>query len=276
MTLTVEAALADAEESLRDAGVEDAGVDAEILVGHVLSLSRSQLAVERGRSLEPSEEETLTVLVERRCTREPLQYVLGEWAFRRLTLKVDSRALIPRPETEIVVERVLALLTGRAEPAVLDVGTGSGAIALAVADEHPGATVVGIDSSPAAVALARENAERCNLDVDFAEHDLFAGLPEGPWDLIVSNPPYVPLDDRAGLAPEVRDWEPVNALHGPGATQEIVRGAVDVLADGGALVLEVGDGQAGTVAGLLRSLGYAGVRVASDLTGRERVVEGWR
>src|SRR5262249_26260744 len=127
-----------------------------------------------------------------------------------------------------------------------------------------------------AVALARENAERCKLRVDFAEHDLFGGLPDGPWDLVVSNPPYVPLDDRAGLAPEVCNWEPVEALHGPAATPEIARGAVGVLVDSGALVLEVGDGQAGDVAELLRDLGYADVRVTRDLTGRERVVEGRR
>jgi release factor glutamine methyltransferase len=276
MTLTVEAALADAEQSLRDAGVESAEVDAEILVGHVLGVSRSQLAAERGRPLEPSQEEQLVVLVERRCTREPLQYVLGEWGFRRQTLKVDTRALIPRPETEVVVERALALLAGRAEPSVLDVGTGSGAIGLAIASEHPGAKVVGIDSSPAAVALARENAERCNLDVEFTVRDLFGGLPEGPWDLVVSNPPYVPLDDRAGLAPEVRDWEPADALHGAETTESIARHALDVLVGGAGLVLEVGDGQAGDVASLLGSLGYEDVRVTLDLAGRERVVEGRR
>jgi release factor glutamine methyltransferase len=276
MALTVEAALAHAEESLRNAGVENARVDAEIVVGHVLHVSRSQLAVEGGRLLVSTQEEQLAALVERRCTREPLQYVLGEWGFRRLTLNVDSRALIPRPETEVVVERALALLAGRVVPAVLDVGSGSGAIALAIADEHRGSRVLGIDSSADAVALARENAERCKLDVDFAAHDLFDGLPTGPWDLVVSNPPYVPLDDRPELAPEVRDWEPAEALHGSSATQEIARETIGVLEEGGALVLEVGDGQAGDVAGLLRSLGYADVRVTLDLTGRERVVEGRR
>jgi len=276
MTLTVEATLAGAEESLRNAGVGSPRVDAEILLGHVLGLSRSSLALERDRAVEPEERDAFAELVERRSRREPLQYVLGEWGFRRLTLKVDARALIPRPETEIAVERALALLAGTERPAVLDVGTGSGAIALAVADEHRGARVLGIDASADALELARENAEQLGLPVNFAELDLFAGLPGGPWDLVVSNPPYVPLADRASLAPEVREWEPAGALHGADATAAIARHALDVLAVQGALVLEAGDGQASDVASLLRSLGYEDVLVTPDLAGRERVIEGRR
>jgi release factor glutamine methyltransferase len=191
-------------------------------------------------------------------------------------LKVDPRALIPRPETEVAVERVLALLAGRHAPAVLDVGTGSGAIALAVADEHPGARVLGIDASAAALSLARENVARCDLEVELEQRDLFDGLPPGPWEVVVSNPPYVPLADREALAPEVRDWEPDEALFGRGAAESVARGALGELAEGGALVLEVGDGQAGDVASLLAVLGYHDVRVSSDLSGRERVVEGRR
>jgi release factor glutamine methyltransferase len=242
----------------------------------VLGLTRSALAVERERGVEPTERDALVPLVERRGRREPLQHILGEWGFRRLTLKVDVRALVPRPETEVVVERSLALLAGRRAPAVLDVGTGAGAIALAIADEHAGARVRGVDASAAALALARENAERCGLPVELAQHDLHDGLPPGPWDLVVSNPPYVPLADRDRLPPEVRDWEPAAALHGAGATEAIARHAMGVLAPGGALVLEVGDGQAARVAALVSSLGYADVRVTADLTGRERVVEGRR
>jgi release factor glutamine methyltransferase len=273
---TVGGALAGAEESLRDAGIENARVDAEILVGHALGITRSGLSVEQDRVLGRAERGALAVLVERRCRREPLQYVLGEWGFRRLTLRVDGRALIPRPETEVVVERALALLAGCEAPAVLDVGTGSGAIALAIADEHPGACVLGVDSSDAALSLARENAAHCGLTAEFAELDLFGGLPQGPWELVVCNPPYVPLADRDRLAPEVRDWEPAAALHAPGATEATARGARDVLVPGGALVLEIGDDQAAEVASLLGSLGYRDVRVTLDLAGRERVVEGVR
>ncbi len=208
--------------------------------------------------------------------REPLAYVLGEWGFRRLTLSVDARVLVPRPETEVVVERVLGAIEGLGEPRVLDVGTGSGAIALAVADEHPGARVSGVDSSADALDVARANATRTGLPVELDECDLFAGLPAGPWDVVVSNPPYVRPDEIDSLEPEVRDWEPRAALVAEGATEAIARGALDVLREGGALVLEVAHGDAERVASLLRELGYVGVRTTRDLAGRERVVEGVR
>jgi release factor glutamine methyltransferase len=202
--------------------------------------------------------------------------VLGEWGFRRLVLVVDRRVLVPRPETEVVVERCLARLAGHEEPRVLDVGTGSGAIALALADEHPGARVTATDSSPDALAVARENVARTGLRVELREHDLFDGLPPGEWDLVVSNPPYVQAADLAALPAEVRDWEPRAALVGDGATEAIARAAAEALRPGGALVLEVADGDAGRVAELLHGLGYDDVRVTRDLAGRERVVEGVR
>ena len=130
-------------------------MDAELLLGHALGLTRSELRLERGRELAERGHAAARTLVERRAAREPLAYVLGEWGFRRLTLKVDRRVLVPRPETEVVVERCLELLRAHESPAVLDVGTGSGAIALAIADEHPGARVTAIDVSEEALALAR-------------------------------------------------------------------------------------------------------------------------
>ena len=228
------------------------------------------------RTITPSELAALGLLVERRARREPLQYILGEWGFRRLVLAVDARALIPRPETEVVVERVLALIERATDPRVLDVGTGSGAIALAVADEHRGSRVTGIDSSAEALALARENAARCGLRVELERRDLFDGLPPGPWDAVVCNPPYVRPGDLDALAPEVRDWEPAGALFSDGATDAVARLARDVLAEAGALVLEVGDGEAAGVAARLESLGYRQIRVTRDLSGRERVVEARR
>ena len=208
--------------------------------------------------------------------REPLAYVLGEWGFRRLTLAVDRRVLVPRPETEIVVERCLALIGGLDQPRVLDVGTGSGAIALAVADEHPGARVTGIDASPDALEVAGTNALRTGLDIELREWDLFTGLPDGPWDLVVSNPPYVLPEEIETLAPEVRDWEPREALVGVGATEAVARGAVDVLEPDGNLVLEVASGGAVRIAAMLAALGYADVATTRDLADRDRVVEGVR
>jgi release factor glutamine methyltransferase len=265
-----------AETVLADAGVPTPEVDAELIVAHATGLSRAQLALERRRSVSDDERERVEALVQRRAAREPLQYVLGEWGFRRLTLKVDPRALVPRPETEVVVERCLALLAGRDRPRVLDVGTGSGAIALAIADEHPAARVVGVDASEAALALARENAARTGLELELRRHDLFAGLPQGPWELVVSNPPYVEPEELHRLEPEVRDWEPHAALVGHGATEAVARGALDVLVPGGALVLEVAEDTARRFSALLDGLGYRNVRATPDLAGRDRVVEGIR
>lgn len=263
-------------ERLAAAGVEAARVDAEILVAHILGLPRSGLALESSRNLSSREETDLEQLVERRAAREPLAYVLGEWGFRRLTLAVDSRVLVPRPETEVVVDRCLARLGELAEPQVLDVGTGSGAIALALADERPGARVTGIDASRGALEVAGGNASRLGLAIELREWDLYRGLPDGPWDLVVSNPPYVLSEEIDALQPEVRHWEPREALVGVGATEAVARGAHDVLREGGALVLEVAAGDSGRVAAMLDELGYADVTTTRDLTGRERVVEGVR
>jgi release factor glutamine methyltransferase len=269
--MTVADALRDAEERLARAGVETPRVDAELLVAHVAALSRARLPIESSRELDSA---ALEPLLRRREAREPLAYVLGEWGFRRLTLKTDRRALVPRPETEVVVERCLELLAGVAEPEVLDVGVGSGAIALAIADEHPGARVTGVDASGDALALARENAEGLGLAVRLLEADLREGLPGGPYDLVVANPPYVDPDEVAALAPEVRDWEPRAALVGPGTTEAVVGGATQVLRSGGRLVLEVHEERAAEVAALLDSAGYVASRISRDLAGKDRVVEG--
>jgi release factor glutamine methyltransferase len=255
-------------------GLLTARLDAELIVAHVLELTRAALALERGRVVTDAEAERVAKLTARRAAREPLQYVLGEWGFRRLTLTVDGRALIPRPETETVVERCLALLAGVDAPRVLDVGTGSGAIALAIADEHPGAAVTGIDVSAEALSLARENAARTGVAVELLQADLLGGLPGSDWDLVVSNPPYVRPDEAATLAPEVVDWEPHVALFDGGHTETLVRDAAAVLRRGGALVLESYDERARAVAGLLERAGFEQVAVTRDLAGRDRVVEG--
>jgi release factor glutamine methyltransferase len=269
-------ALAETAERVEAAGCDSPRVDAEILLAHVLGVPRSELALERSRKLTREERAALEALVERREAREPLAYVLGEWGFRRLTLHVDRRVLVPRPETELVVERCLRRIAELAAPRVLDVGTGSGAIALAIADEHPGARVTGIDVSAGALEVASSNLITTGLDVRLCEWDLFAGLPEGPWELVVSNPPYVLPEELDRLEPEVREWEPQEALVGLGATEAVARGAFDVLGVGGALVLEVAAGDAARVAALLGELGYSDVTTTEDLAGRDRVVEAAR
>jgi release factor glutamine methyltransferase len=263
--VTVAEALRLAERELAAAGVDTPRVDAELLLAHMLGTSRSGVYTQADAEV-PG---TWQVLLRRRLAREPLAYVLGELGFRRLVLKTDARALVPRPETEIVVERCLELLRGEREPRVLDVGTGTGAIALAIADEHPGARVTAVDSSPAAVALARENAERLQLDVDVRVGG-FDVAAEG-WDLVVSNPPYVMPEEWDELQPEIRDWEPREALVGVGLHEELAR-----LAQTRFLVLESHECQASDVAATLTSLGYTDVRVTADLAGKPRVVEGRR
>jgi release factor glutamine methyltransferase len=251
-------------------------VDAEHLVAHGLGITRLDLYLQYDRALTEEEQAACRELVRRRGTREPLAYILGEWGFRRLTLKVDDRALIPRPETETVVERCLLLLEGTGRPCVVDVGTGTGAIALAIADERPDAEVTAIDVSEAALELASENAVHAGLAdrVRFLQHDVSGGLPGGPYHLVVSNPPYVEPEELTTLQPEVREWEPKEALVGHGLTEAIARGAHDVLQSGGALVLEVAEGSARDVAALLEKLGYSDVVATADLAGRDRVVEG--
>ena len=269
-------AVRDVERGLAEAGVPEAGTDAEILVAHVLGVPRS--AVWAGREpLAPAQVAALRELADRRRRREPLQHLIGEWGFRRLSLRVDARALIPRPETEVVVERCLELVRDLPAPRVLDVGTGSGAIALALADEHPGARVVAADISAEALALAEENAARTGLAdrIELVRSDLFDAV-SGPFDLVVSNPPYIGEHELASLEPEVREHDPRAALVSPGVTEAIVGAAPQVLRLGGALVLEVGDGQAERIARLLAAGGYRDVAVTPDLGGTPRVVEGRR
>ena len=253
---------------------ETGRLDAELLLAHSLGRQRIELYTDFDRPLNDAELDGYRALVARRARREPVAYILGEWGFRRLTLRVDRRALIPRPETEIVVERCLAHLRGLDAPRVLDVGTGTGAIALAIADEHPGARVSAVDVSAEALELARENKALTGLDVELLEHDVRTGLPGGPYELVVSNPPYVAPGELEALMPDVRDYEPHVALVGSGATEAVARAAAAALEPGGLLVLEVGDGQAAATAALLAELGYGSVLTTPDLTGRERVVEG--
>jgi release factor glutamine methyltransferase len=274
--LTLRELLRDAAADLERAGCPSPRVDAEFLLSHMLSRSRTELYLGLEETLPPEAEARYRELVARRARREPLAYILGEWGFRGLTLRVDPRVLIPRPETEVVVERCLQLLGEIEEPEVLDVGVGSGAIALAIAQEHPGARVTGFDNSAGALAVARANLAATNLDgrVRLVQHDLQGGFGADLFDLVVSNPPYVEENEVARLAPEVRDWEPRAALVSPGATEFVARAAHEALKQGRWLVLEVADGKAAAVADTLVELGYAPVSIDRDLAGRDRIVSG--
>jgi release factor glutamine methyltransferase len=273
--VTLSEAVREVTSELDAAGCPSPRVDAEWLVAHVVGGTRTDLYL-GDRPLDESEVAGLRSLVERRRDREPLAYVLGEWGFRRLTLRVDERVLIPRPETEILVERCLELLDGVDGPRVLDIGVGSGAIALAIADERPDARVVATDSSADALAVAEANRTSVPLDgrVELRHGDLVAGA-EGLFDLVVANPPYIDPEDVDLLQPEVLR-EPREALIGTGRHEALAEAVRDVIRPGGALVLEVGDGQAPSVVASLTALGYVEVATTPDLAGCERVVEGRR
>jgi release factor glutamine methyltransferase len=263
---------------LRRKGIESSRLDAERLLAHALGCSRLQLYTDFERPLTPDELARCRSLVARRGRREPLAYVLGEWGFRRLTLRCDRRALVPRPETETLVERALAVISGLERPRVLDIGTGSGAIALALAQEHPGARVTAIDVSADALALAAENAELTGIPIELKRADLRDPI-GGRFELVVSNPPYVDPAEIETLEPEVRDWEPRQALVGSDVSELVARRARELLVPGGWLVVELGLGQQQAYGGLLSSLGYERITITPDLTGRERVVEArwpWR
>ena len=260
MGVTAREALAETERRLASAGIETPRVDAEWLVAHRLGTTRSGLAARLD-----DEVDGLEPLVARREAREPLAYVVGEWGFRRLTLKTDARALVPRPETETLVERALAVAEGIERPRILDVGVGSGAIALALKDERPDAQVTGVDVSHDALALARENAELLGLDVELRRGEGAEIAAEG-WDVVVANPPYV--ESLEEVQSELR-WEPDVALLGSGEHERLARAASACF-----VVFEVGDGQADEVAAMLDRLGCADVAITADLTGRARVVEG--
>ena len=207
--MTVRDLLVAGTEELSRAGVPSPRVDAEWLLAHALGVSRTDLYADGGEA--PADRERVfRELVSRRAAREPLAYVLGEWGCR-LTLRVDPRVLIPRPETEELVERCLELIADRAEPAVLDIGTGSGAIALAIADEHPGARVVGTDTSADALAVAAENVVLTGLRVELVEGELFAGL-DGPSTSSSPTRRTWRPEDVAALPPEVGEHEPRAAL----------------------------------------------------------------
>jgi release factor glutamine methyltransferase len=277
---TVRAVVDGSASALREAGVETARVDAEWLLAHVLDVPRSRLVGEGQRTLDAPAVERYAAVLRRRLTREPLQHILGTQAFRNLHVRVGPQTMVPRPETEALVDWALGLLPDG--PAlVVDVGTGSGCIACAIAAERPGARVIALEISAAAAAVARANVAALALSarVRVVESDLFSALGGEEADLIVANPPYLPTAVIPTLAPEVARFEPRVALDGGHDGLDVIRRLVadarPRLAAGGALVLETaGGGQVPEVVRLLQTAGFIGVETRPDLAGVERFVTG--
>ncbi|HEY5198115.1 MAG TPA: peptide chain release factor N(5)-glutamine methyltransferase [Solirubrobacteraceae bacterium] len=252
-------------------GSPSARLDAELLLADVLGVRRGRLHSHPEAPVQGPAVRAFQSFVRRRSVlREPVAYILGRQAFRRIELAVDPRVLIPRPETEHLVEVGLELPPGAR---VLDLATGSGAVALALADERPDLRVSGSDRSRPALSLARSNAVGLGLEVDWQEADLLDGL-SGEWDAILCNPPYIPTDVLAGLEPEVSTHEPVLALDGGPDGLDVIRRLIDQVAvTATPLVgLEVGAGQAAAVVGLLGRAGFPRVETRRDLAGIERVI----
>jgi release factor glutamine methyltransferase len=271
-------ALEAATDGLAAAGVETPGLDAELLLAEATGWGREKLLADPEATLTPGAARAFAEMVRRRLRREPVAYILGRKGFRRIELAVDRRVLIPRPETELLVEVALDLNPRR----VLDVGTGSGAIALAIADELPQTRVDATDPSASAIRVARTNIERLGLgdrvrcgegivpsaDVDGVAH----------YDLVVANLPYISEAEWESLAPEIRDYEPRAALvagsTGLEAIRELLDGVKQVPERPGAIALEVGEGQAREVSELVGRSGFGSTQVHRDLAGIERVVSG--
>jgi len=278
---TVGEALRAAERILEMAGCDTPRGDAQWIGAHALGMSRAGIFVDANREFPEDKRELFELLIARRAHREPLGYVVGTVNFRGLELEIGPGVLVPRPETEITAGRAIELARERGRSTVVDVGAGSGAIALAVAAEVPSARVFATEPSAAARAWALRNLARTGLRVTLLPGEMLDPLHPalgGAVDVIVSNPPYVPDERWTTLPPEVRDHEPREAVvggpDGLDVLMTLLEEAPRWLAIGGWLVVELDEQQAGTIAKLLRAIGYADVVVTADLAGRERIVEG--
>jgi release factor glutamine methyltransferase len=258
-------------------------LDAELILAHVLGLQRLDLYLQFDRPLKSQELDAFKIRLKRRAAREPLQYVLGKTTFRELELWTDSRALIPRPETEMLVEEVLNWArTGESGLTVLDVGTGTGAIVLSLLKEGPFVKGVASDSSSQALDLARENAQELGMagSVEFRGGAGFEAVGDGErFNVIVSNPPYIPSGDRDSLQEEITGWEPADALfagpEGLDVLLPLARNGASYLYSRGLLALEVGENQASIVAEAMKQTrAFQDISVKPDLSGRDRMVLG--
>ena len=262
-----------AVDALRAAGVASPRLDAELLLAEATGWDRARLAADPDAEVPADAARRFGEMVRRRLRREPVAYILGRKGFRHIELAVDRRVLVPRPETELLVELALELRPRR----VLDMGTGSGAVALAIADELPGCELLATDTSDAALEVARANAARLGLAERVEFHATMLPLEPPRLDLVVANLPYVAESDWAELEPEVTEWEPREALLAGPDGLDVIRAAVAVAATvAPSLALEVGAGQAPAVSELLFAAGFATVETRPDLAGIPRVVWGRR
>lgn len=259
-------------------GVESPRLTIELMLAHVLKKKRLQLYMAFEHSLDDATLETLRGMVKRRAAGEPLQYILGRTEFHGLEFLTDKRALIPRPETEHLVEEIAAACKDRGPVRILDVGTGTGCIAICLAKLLPNADMVAVDRSDGALELARANAGNHGVAarIQFHQSDLFAAVDGQTFDWIASNPPYIPASEVNTLAREIRDHEPLEALFagddGLAIIRRIITEASSFLNPGGHVAIEIGAGQSGAVQQLFRDAQYQVAKVVKDLQNHERLV----
>lgn len=285
-TTTVRDLRRQAVEVLRAGGIENPAREADWLLAHALELRSHALLLEGDQSILPPDAERAWSLLRRRAAREPLQYLLGTQEFRGLEMAVTPDVLIPRPETEILVEETVRAVAGLPRPVVIDVGTGSGCIAVSVLRECAGATAYALDLSQQALAVARRNASRYGVSsrCRFLQTDwlgAFSASAEGRFDVVVSNPPYIPEGDLEGLQPEVSRYEPRLALAGgPDGLafyRRLLAEAPPLLKPGGAIIIELGCDQMEAVLGMARRAGvFAAVEIREDAAGLPRVLIAWK
>lgn len=265
----------------REKGIEQPRLDAELLIADALGVDRMRIYLDHHKPLHPDELTAVRERVRRRGRHEPVAYITGQKGFWSLDLAVDARVLVPRPDTERLVERAIERLKGREAPRIVDVGCGSGAIALALAHERPDATVIGVDRSPDALDVSRKNAAALGLDrVEWRRGDLLAGL-AGPFDLVASNPPYIPSADIDALMPDVARYEPRAALDGGPDGLDLVRRlipeAAERLAPGGVLLVEIGHDQGPAARALAEADGrFEAVQIVADYGRNDRILEATR
>ncbi|MGQ0793617.1 MAG: peptide chain release factor N(5)-glutamine methyltransferase [Deltaproteobacteria bacterium] len=272
------------KEKIAEAGIENPSLEAAIMLSRALGVSTAGIyALPHGR-VRPEEGRVFEGFIERRQAREPIAYILGEREFYSRAFCVNRRVLIPRPETEILVEAALAEAKSIPSPRIADVGTGSGAVGVTIACERADAMVFATDISPEALEVARENAKRHSVAerISFVQADFLSPFADSCLDIVVSNPPYVRAEDYSHLPPDVRDFEPALALIGGGvdglaAIRRVIEDSARTLASGGACIVEVGEGQSAGVREIFQSVGFTEIETKRDLSGIERVIRGkWR
>ncbi len=280
MTLTLVKAWTAAKDRLKEAGIDQPSIDARLMLEVAADVSRTEIVTDPYRELSAEQEATLEDYLSRRARREPVSHIIGRKGFWKILLQVNKNVLTPRPETEVIVDEVLKAFPEAMHFNMLDLGVGSGTILLAVLAERPAAKGLGVDASAEALAVARDNAASLDLNTRaaFLHGDWTAGLGDATFDLVVSNPPYIPTADIDTLEPEVRDHEPRLALDGGAdgldAYRLLAPEILRVLKPGGMFAVEIGFDQSTAVETLFRQAGGQEVRTVKDLSTHDRVVTG--